>query len=214
MIQVLQIAMMSNELQSIVNTALSIVERRENASRKRTTSRTSPRRQATVAAYLAPFRKRSSAPPVAAIVPKVRHVASWMLRHPDDLDDEQQFHLKQARARCPDLDATAAQSRRSPRCSPAVTANGSRAGWPPSRQTTCLTYIGSSPVYPRPRRRPQRIDPRLQLGRGRRQRQPHQNDQAADVRPCQIRPAPQAHPAHQVPPRTAPITQSGPDPEN
>jgi transposase len=65
-------------------------------------------RQATVAAYLAPFRKRGSAPPVATIVPKVRHVASWMLRHPDDLDDEQQFQLKQARASCPDLDATAA----------------------------------------------------------------------------------------------------------
>jgi transposase len=31
-----------------------------------------------------------------------------MLRHPDDLDDEQQLHLKQARASCPHLDATAA----------------------------------------------------------------------------------------------------------
>jgi transposase len=65
-------------------------------------------RRVTVAAYLAPFRKLGSAPPVAAIVPKVRHVVSWMLRHPDDLDDEQQLHLKQARASCPELDATAA----------------------------------------------------------------------------------------------------------
>ncbi len=65
-------------------------------------------RQVTVAAYLAPFRTLASAPPVAAIVPKVRHVVSWMLRHPDDLDDEQQLYLKQARASCPELDATAA----------------------------------------------------------------------------------------------------------
>lgn len=64
--------------------------------------------QVTVASYLAPFRKRAAAPPVAAIVPKVRHVASWMLRHPDDLDDEQQLRLKQTRASCPHLDATAA----------------------------------------------------------------------------------------------------------
>jgi len=65
-------------------------------------------RQVTVAAYLAPFRELATAPPVAAIVPKVRHVASWMLRHPDDLDDEQQLRLKQVRASCPHLDTTAA----------------------------------------------------------------------------------------------------------
>ncbi|MFD1534768.1 transposase [Pseudonocardia aurantiaca] len=65
-------------------------------------------RQGTVAAYLAPFRDLAAAPPVAAVVPKVREIASWMLRHPDDLDAEQQLRLKQVRAGCPHLDATAA----------------------------------------------------------------------------------------------------------
>jgi hypothetical protein len=65
-------------------------------------------RQGTVASYLAPFRKRAAAPPAVAIVPKVRQVASWMLRHPNDLDDKQQLQLKEARASGPHLDATAA----------------------------------------------------------------------------------------------------------
>jgi transposase len=60
-----------------------------------------------VAAYLAPFRDLAAAPPVAAVVPKVRQIASWMLRHPDNLDAEQQLQLKQARASCPHMDATA-----------------------------------------------------------------------------------------------------------
>jgi transposase len=63
--------------------------------------------QGTVAAYLAPFRDLAAAPPVAAVVPKVRTIASWMLRHPDHLDAEQQLRLKQVRASCPHLDATA-----------------------------------------------------------------------------------------------------------
>jgi transposase len=37
----------------------------------------------------------------------VRHVSSWMLHHPDDLDDEKRLQLKQVRAACPHLDATA-----------------------------------------------------------------------------------------------------------
>jgi transposase len=61
----------------------------------------------TVADYLAPFRIVGAAPAPQPAAPKVRHVASWMLHHPDDLDDEQRLQLKQVRTACPHLDATA-----------------------------------------------------------------------------------------------------------
>jgi transposase len=61
----------------------------------------------TVADYLAPFRAVGAAPAPKPAAPKVRHVASWMLHHPDDLDDEQRLLLKQVRTACPHLDATA-----------------------------------------------------------------------------------------------------------
>jgi transposase len=61
----------------------------------------------TLADYLAPFRAVGAAPAPQPAAPKVRHVTSWMLHHPDDLDDEQRLGLKQARATCPHLDATA-----------------------------------------------------------------------------------------------------------
>ncbi|HEY0808101.1 MAG TPA: ISL3 family transposase [Pseudonocardiaceae bacterium] len=61
----------------------------------------------TLVVYLAPFRAVGAAPMAKPAVPKVRHVTSWMLHHPDDLDDEQQLQLKQVRTVCPHLDATA-----------------------------------------------------------------------------------------------------------
>jgi transposase len=60
-----------------------------------------------LAAYLAPFRALGAAPPPTPAVPKVRQVASWMLRRPEDLDAEEQLQLKQVLACCPHLEATA-----------------------------------------------------------------------------------------------------------
>jgi transposase len=63
----------------------------------------------TVAAYLAPFRDLGAAPPATPNPPKVRHIASWLLRHPDELDAEEQQNLKQILASCPHLDTTSAR---------------------------------------------------------------------------------------------------------
>lgn len=63
--------------------------------------------RATLADYLAPFRAVGATPAPKPAVPKVRHMTSWMLHHPDDLDDEQRLQLKQVRTTCPHLDATA-----------------------------------------------------------------------------------------------------------
>jgi transposase len=60
-----------------------------------------------LAAYLAPFRALGTAPPPTPAVPKLRRVASWMLRRPEDLDAEEQLQLKQVLACCPHLEATA-----------------------------------------------------------------------------------------------------------
>lgn len=62
----------------------------------------------TVRDYLRPFRDLGTAPPATPLVPKVRHIASWMLHHPDDLDDEEQQKLKQVLASCPHLETTSA----------------------------------------------------------------------------------------------------------
>jgi transposase len=57
--------------------------------------------------YLRPFRRLGSAPPAAPAPPKVRDVTSWILRHPDTLDADEQLGLKQVLGRCPHLDTTA-----------------------------------------------------------------------------------------------------------
>ncbi|MGH3932499.1 MAG: ISL3 family transposase, partial [Pseudonocardiaceae bacterium] len=65
----------------------------------------------TLAAYLAPFRALGAAPPPTPAVPKVRQITSWLLRHPEDLDTDEQLQLKQVLAACPHLDATATHVR-------------------------------------------------------------------------------------------------------
>jgi transposase len=66
-----------------------------------------PGSYSTLRGYLQPFRELGVAPPVVPAPPKVRDVASWMLRHPDTLDAEDQVKLKEVLARCPDLHGAA-----------------------------------------------------------------------------------------------------------
>ncbi len=65
----------------------------------------------TVAAYLAPFRALGAAPPPTPAVPKIRHITSWLLRRPEDLDTDEALTLKQVLASCPHLEATATHVR-------------------------------------------------------------------------------------------------------
>jgi Transposase len=58
--------------------------------------------------YLQPFRALGAAPlSEAPAPPKARHVASWILRDPATLGEDEQARLKDVRARCPHLDALA-----------------------------------------------------------------------------------------------------------
>jgi hypothetical protein len=61
----------------------------------------------TIRDYVQPFRDLGTAPPARPAPPKTRDVASWILRDPDHLDDEEKAKLAQIRDRCPDLDALA-----------------------------------------------------------------------------------------------------------
>lgn len=56
--------------------------------------------------YLRPLHTIGAAP-ARRQVPKVRRITSWMLRHPDNLIDDEQIGLKQVLASCPHLEATA-----------------------------------------------------------------------------------------------------------
>jgi transposase len=60
----------------------------------------------TVIAYLRPFRQLGP-PPATPLPPKVRDITSWLLRHPDSLDADQQLKRKQVLASCPHLEALA-----------------------------------------------------------------------------------------------------------
>jgi transposase len=57
--------------------------------------------------YLRPFRALLTPPPTTPRPPKVRHITSWLLRHPDELSADDQLRLKEIRAGCPHLDALA-----------------------------------------------------------------------------------------------------------
>ncbi|HEY5987525.1 MAG TPA: transposase, partial [Streptosporangiaceae bacterium] len=61
----------------------------------------------TVRDYVQPFRELGAAPPAAPTPPKTRKVASWILRDPDTLDDDEKAKLSQVRDRCPHLNALA-----------------------------------------------------------------------------------------------------------
>jgi transposase len=61
----------------------------------------------TVRNYVGAFRALGSAPPPVPAPPKTRRISSWILRHPDTLDTDEQAHLTDVRSRCPDLDRLA-----------------------------------------------------------------------------------------------------------
>jgi transposase len=61
----------------------------------------------TIRDYVLPFREAGAAPPAVPGPPKARDLASWILKDPDNLDDDEKAKLAQARERCPHLDALA-----------------------------------------------------------------------------------------------------------
>ena len=61
----------------------------------------------TIRAYVQPFRELGGAPPAVPVPPKTREVASWILRDPGTLQEDEKAKLAQIRDRCPHLDALA-----------------------------------------------------------------------------------------------------------
>jgi len=57
--------------------------------------------------YMKPFRTVGAAPPARTAAPKVGEATTWLLTHPDNLDEDETMKLKQVTAACPHLAATA-----------------------------------------------------------------------------------------------------------
>lgn len=150
---------------------------------------------ATVAAYVAPFRTLGAAPPGTPAVPKVRHITSWMLRRPDDLDADEQLQVKQVLAAYPHLDATPTHIGGFAEMLTGRHGERLDAWMAGVRPMTCPTCTGSSEDSSATTRQSLNgLTLPHSSGAVERQRQPHQNDQEADVRPSRIRPVTQTHP--------------------
>jgi transposase len=61
----------------------------------------------TISCYIQPFREAGAAPPAVPGPPKARDLATWILKDPDSLGDDEKTGLARARERCPHLDALA-----------------------------------------------------------------------------------------------------------
>ena len=61
----------------------------------------------TVRDYLRPFRELGAAPPSAPAPPKARDITRWLLSQPESLEEDEKLKLRDARDRCPHVDALA-----------------------------------------------------------------------------------------------------------
>lgn len=59
----------------------------------------------TIRDYVLPFREAGAAPPAVPGPPKARDLASWILKDPGNLGDDEKAKLARARERCPHLDS-------------------------------------------------------------------------------------------------------------
>jgi transposase len=66
-----------------------------------------PGSYSTVRDYLQPFREPGAAPPAAPAPPKARDITRWLPSRPGSLDEDDKLKLKDARDRCPRVDALA-----------------------------------------------------------------------------------------------------------
>jgi hypothetical protein len=66
-----------------------------------------PGAYSTLRDYLQPFRELGAALPAAPAPPKARDITRWLPTQPDSLDEDEKAKLKDARDRCPHVDALA-----------------------------------------------------------------------------------------------------------
>jgi len=164
--------------------------------------------------YLQPFRALGTAAPAAPAPPRARHVASWILRDPATLDQDEQVKLKNVRARCPHLDALAGHvtefakiltARHGDRLDAWIAAVEADDQPDLHSFTTGLKQDHAAVLNG--------LTLPHSSGAGRGQRQPDQDDQTPDVWPRQLRPAPQAsHPSRLT--GAASITKCGSEPNH
>ena len=167
----------------------------------------------TVRRYVRPFRQAPTAPGPAPAVPKTRQITRWLLTRPDHLQPDEQAQIQAIRARCPHIDALAGHVTAFAEMMTARTGSRDLEAWLAAVEADEQSGLRSLAAGIRNDHASshQRPHPALELRQGRGHRQQDQDDQAPDVRPRRLRPAPQTR--HLAPCVTA-ITKFAAEPIN
>jgi hypothetical protein len=159
----------------------------------------------TVRRYVDPFRATLAGPPAPPTAPKTRHVTRWIMTDPGNLDADDQVQLDAISGRSPAIATLIGHVSAFAAMMTKRTGVRDLPQWIDKAHASGLAGQKSFAAgdSTRPRHCHQRPEPALQFGPRGRPREPHQNDQAADVGLGQLRSAP--------PPRPGPLlTETSP----
>jgi hypothetical protein len=152
----------------------------------------------TVRRFLQPFRSDLPVPASMPVAVKPRQGAGWIVTDPDNLTPEHRDRLQRLLDRSPALAAVAGHVREFAKMMKNLTGNLLQR-WITSVLADDLPHaLVRRRAATRPGRRHRRPHPRVELRARGGPCQPHQDDQAADVWPRELRPAAQASPAREL----------------
>jgi len=152
----------------------------------------------TVRRYVRPFRQALAAPDPAPAVPKTRQITRWLLTRPDHLQEDEQAQLQAICARCPHIDALAGHVTAFAEMMTARTGSRDLEAWLAAVEADDQAGLRSLAAGIRNDQQAVINGLTLHWNSGRVEGTVNiKDDQASDVRPRWLRPAPQAR--HFVP---------------
>jgi transposase len=146
----------------------------------------------TVRRYVRPFRQAPAAPGPAPAVPKTRQITRWLLTRPDHLNEDEQTQLQAIRARCPHIVALAGHVTAFAEMMTARTGSRDLEAWLAAVEADDQAGLRSFAAGIRKDQQAVTNGLSLHWNSGRVEGTVNIKDgQTPDVRPCQLRPAPQ-----------------------
>ena len=146
----------------------------------------------TVRRYVRPFRQALAAPDPAPAVPKTRQITRWLLTRPDRLQADEQAQLEAIRARCPHIDALAGHVTAFAEMMTARTGSRDLENWLAAVEADDQSGLRSLAAGIRNDQQAVTNGLTLHWNSGHGGQRHKQDDQASDVRPRRLQPAPQA----------------------